>query len=201
MANTNHSINSQYKLISNLISTKSDRDFNILINNIAGNIKSLILSASKKVSFTVDVDEAYSKTLSILWDKLPSFHLSANKLEGVNSFFSYIKNIAFNCVRGQRGALIRESKRSLYIDSFKDNHFEVEDERPSYFAEEDEIEFWRNQVPEKQRDDFDVLVDFAYNEYSVEAICAKHCISSSNDVYVKNNKVRKILRNLRHSIN
>ena len=54
MANTNHSINSQYKLISNLISTKSDRDFNILINNIAGNIKNLISSESKKSGFTVE---------------------------------------------------------------------------------------------------------------------------------------------------
>ena len=41
-------VNSQYNLISNLISTKSDRDFNTLINNIAGNIKNLILSESKK---------------------------------------------------------------------------------------------------------------------------------------------------------
>ena len=54
-------VNSQYKLISNLISTKSDRDFNILINNAAGNIKNLILSESKKAGFTVDIDEVYSK--------------------------------------------------------------------------------------------------------------------------------------------
>ena len=91
MANTNHSINSQYKLISNLISTKSGRDFNILINNISDNIKHLISSESKKAGFTVDIDEVYSKTLSILWKKLPYFNLPSNKLEGVNSVFSYIK--------------------------------------------------------------------------------------------------------------
>lgn len=197
MANTNHSINSQYKLISNLISTKSDRDFNILINNVVGNIKNLILSESKKAGFTVDIDEVYSKTLSILWKKLPYFNLPSNKLEGLNSVFSYIKKIVFNCIRGQRERYIKASKRNLYIDSFEDNSFEIKDEHFDSFNLEEEIMYLRNQVQEKQKVDFDILVDFSYNEYSSEDICKKYKISNPKHIYLKNNKVRECLRNKR----
>jgi len=197
MTNTNHSINSQYKLISNLISTKSDRDFNILINNIASNIKNLILSESKKAGFTVDIDEVYSKTLSILWEKLPYFNLSSNKLKGINSLFSFIKNTVFNCIRSQRDKYIKASKRNLYIDGFEDNSFEIKDEQDDFFDFEEEIAFWRDQLQDKQKEDFDIMIDFAYNKYSLEDICTKYKISNPKHIYIKNNKVRESLRNKR----
>lgn len=194
MANTNHSINSQYKLISNLISTKSDRDFNILINNVAGNIKNLISSESKKVGFSVDIDDVYSKTLSILWKKLPYFNLPSNKLEGINSLFSYIKSTVFNCIRSQRDKYIKASKRNLYIDGFEDNSFEIKDEQDDFFDYEEEIAFWRDQLQDKQKEDFDIMIDFAYNKYSLEDICKKYKISNPKHIYLKNNKVRECLR-------
>ena len=195
MANTTSTINLQYKLISNLISTKSDRDFNILINNISSNIKNLILSESKKAGFTVDVDEIYAKTLSILWKKLPYFNLHLNKLLGVNSLFCYIKSVAFNCIRGQRDKYIKASNRNLYVDDFEDNYFEIKDDQAEFFDLEEEIMFLRSKVPEKQKEDFDILVDFAYNKYSTEDICVKYKISNPKDIYMKTFKVREVLKN------
>ena len=197
MANTNHSINSQYKLISNLISTKSGRDFNILINNIASNIKNLISSESKKVGFSVDIDDVYSKTLSILWKKLPYFNLPSNKLEGVNSVFSYIKKVVFNCIRGQRERYIKASKRNLYIDSFEDNSFEIKDEQDVFFDFEEEIEFWRDHLQDKQKEDFNILIDFAYHKYPVDYICQKYDLAKPENIYAKNNSIRECLRNKR----
>ena len=57
--------------------------------------------------------------------------------------------------------------------------------------------YLRNQVQEKQKVDFDILVDFSYNEYSSEDICKKYKISNPKHIYLKNNKVRECLRNKR----
>ena len=197
MTNTNHSINSQYKLISNLISTKSDRDFNILINNISGNIKHLISSESKKVGFSVDIDDVYSKTLSILWKKLPYFNLPSNKLEGINSLFSYIKSTVFNCIRSQRDKYIKASKRNLYIDGFEDNSFEIKDEQDDFFDYEEEIAFWRDHLQDKRKEDFNILIDFAFHKYPVDYICQKYNLTKPENIYAKNNSIREFLRKKR----
>ena len=197
MAKTNHSINSQYKLISNLISTKSGRDFNILINNISDNIKYLISSESKKVGFSVDIDDVYSKTLSILWKKLPYFNLPSNKLEGVNSVFSYIKKTVFNCIRGQRERYIKTSKRNFYIDGFENNPFEIKDEQDVFFDFEEEIAFWRDHLQDKQKEDFNILIDFAFHKYPVDYICKKYNLRKPENIYAKNNSIREFLRKKR----
>ena len=99
-------INNKYDLIANCLKTGSNNDFNKLARAFKNNIKSLIKSAARELNYSRDLDIIYSNVLSVLWRKCPKFKLDQDKGKGVNSFFKFIKLVAYNNVKSQKPSVL-----------------------------------------------------------------------------------------------
>ena len=75
--------------------------------------------------------------------------------------------------------------------------FEIKDEQDVFFDFEEEIAFWRDHLQDKRKEDFNILIDFAYHKYPVNYICQKYNLTKPENIYAKNNSIREFLRKKR----